>query len=105
MPAFQDQPTRRDDAELSLSVAQRRNLFDPVKGMLGRLAEDGKDAAVLQEIDGVILPVTLADHLPIDIEDKGEFRPVKADLAGSLERIADTHNRRHGFVIAGQMRL
>lgn len=99
MSALQDKPTRRNHSELALAFVKGWDFFDSVERVLRRFAKDGEHAAIREKINGVVFPVSLGDHLTIDIKDQGQFMSVKTDLGRGFVPIADPHNLVHSAFI------
>jgi 2-dehydropantoate 2-reductase len=89
MAAAQDQPGRRDHAVHALLARQTRILLNPVDWNLGRAAEQREHGAILQEIDGVVAPLTLGHHAAVKVEDSIELETIERHLVRHRTRNGD----------------
>src|SRR5260370_19294659 len=80
LAATKDQAGRRDHAIGPLPARKPRTLLDAVERHLAGAAEDRKDRAVLQEINGVVAPFAGRDLAAIEPEEAAELGPVESDL-------------------------
>src|SRR5262245_28490356 len=81
MAAAQDVPGCRDDAVGALPARQAGILFDPVNRKFGGAAEDRKDGAIFEEIDGVIAPFTGRNLAAVETENAIKLAAVERHLA------------------------
>src|ERR1700719_3033532 len=77
MAPAQDQSARRDDTVNPLLARQPRILFDAVEWNFRGAAEDREHRAVAQEIDGIVTPLAVGDHAPVQVQDAIEFEAIE----------------------------
>ena len=70
-PAFDDEASACNHAELALLISKRWRLLYSVERLFAGPAEDREDGSVGFEIQRIVFPMSGADHLAIDIEDSG----------------------------------
>src|SRR6185312_17050514 len=92
VPAFQNDPARRDHRESALAARELRHLGDLEERHLAGAAEYGEHGTVRKMVDGVVAPFAGSDHAAIDAQDLVEFPAVEGDRhfemapTGVLER-------------------
>src|SRR6202022_2903459 len=86
MAAAQDQPARRDHAVDALLARQPRIFFDAVDRHFGSAAEYREHRAIFEEVDGIVAPLTIGDHAPIQIQDTIEFETIERHPAWQRTR-------------------
>src|SRR3982751_5217209 len=79
MAAAQDQSGRRDHAVHALLAREPWILLDPINRNFGSAAEYRKHRAFFQKVDGVVAPLAIGDHAPIQIENTVEFETIERD--------------------------
>ena len=84
MAAPEDLPVHCHDGIKPLPGTQFGPLFDPVKRMFRRPAEDGENGNVAQGGNTIVPPFPGGDHSPIKTKDQAKLAPVKTDLLGHL---------------------
>ena len=67
VPAFQDQPSRRDHAIGALPPRQLRRLFDAVERRFRRAAEYREHSLFAQHVDGIVAPLAVRDFASVDV--------------------------------------
>src|SRR4051794_31627596 len=77
MAATKDQAACRDHAVDALLARKPRILFDPIKRAFRSAAKHREHCAVLQEIDGIIAPLAIRHHAPIQIQNTIEFESIE----------------------------
>src|SRR5216684_978898 len=75
--AAQDQPARRDHAVDPLLAREPRIFFDAIDGYFGGAAEYREHRAVLEKVDGVVAPLAIGDHAPVQIQNTIEFETIE----------------------------
>src|SRR6266852_9936657 len=76
MAAAQDQPAPRDHAVNALLAREPRIFFDAIDWHFRSAAEYREHRAVPQKIDGVVAPLAIGDHAPVQIQDTIEFETI-----------------------------
>ena len=84
--AAQDQPGRRDHAVDALLARQPRIFFDSVDRNFGGAAEHREHRAVSEKIDGVVAPLAVGDHAPVQIQNAIEFETIERHPARQRSR-------------------
>ena len=51
-------------------------------------AKNREHRPVFQEVDGVIAPLAIGDHAPVEIEDTIQFEPIEGNVLGRERRCA-----------------
>src|SRR5712675_1175184 len=75
--AAQDQPARRDHAVDPLLAREPRIFFDAIDGYFGGAAEYREHRAVLEKVDGIVPPLAIGDHAPVQIQNTIEFETIE----------------------------
>src|ERR1700736_5967950 len=86
MAAAQDQPARRDHAVDALLAREPRIFFDAVDRHFGSAAEHREHRAIPQEIDGIVAPLAIGDHAPVQIQNAIEFEAIERHPAWQSTR-------------------
>src|SRR5258708_29040037 len=86
MAAAQDQPSCRDHAVDALLAREPRIFLDAVDRHFGGAAEYREHRAIPQEIDGIVAPLAIGDHAPVQIQDTIEFETIERDPAWQWTR-------------------
>src|SRR6266478_7559727 len=84
--AAQDQPACRDHAVNALLAGEPRIFFDTIDRYFQSAAEHREHRAVPQEINGVVAPLTIGDHAPVQIQDTIEFETIERHPAWQWTR-------------------
>src|SRR3984957_10314366 len=77
MAAAQDQPGRRDHAIEALLTREPRIFFDAIDRHFGSAAEYREHRAILQKVDGVVAPLAIGDHAPVQIQNAIKFETIE----------------------------
>src|SRR5260370_9413851 len=84
MSSPNDQPGRGNHAVDPLPQGRRTIFFNAVDRNFGSSAKYRKHRSILQEIDGIVSPLTLSDLASVKTEYAAEFAPIEGDLGGNL---------------------
>jgi hypothetical protein len=84
VPTLHDQPAGGDDAVSALLSRQANVFFDTVERVLARLAIDGENRLVSQEIDRIIAPRPRRDLAAVKVKNGGEFMSVEGSATSRL---------------------
>src|SRR4051812_22124900 len=79
MAAAQDQPGRCYHAVHALLAREPRIFLDAIDRHFRGAAEYRKHRTVLQEVDGIVAPLAIGDHAPVQIQNTIEFKTIERD--------------------------
>src|SRR6266404_2057723 len=86
MAAAQNQPARRDHAVNALLAREPRIFFDAIDGNFGSAAEHREHGAVFEKVDGIVAPLAIGDHAPVQIQNAIEFEAIERHPAWQSTR-------------------